>query len=309
MEEEIKEFAFLKTSSHKDLKKLTDCLIFGVGNTGIHKKARWADELSKTQAYKDHKEDSLQNAVDVIIDEFLRCGGSTIMNKKRDGGVPYIEILRDICDRLYIYWHDDMPVTMIEKNLIIYVIERCLISNPQIVNELYSKWCEKLIIYQSNELSKMDCIMDFCLAKSNLIKTMAFIINELDKMVNTKAKDYNGWLKEIYKQVNSPSARTPLGVANKALHYFNPIALQGAAYDVTFPATLYIIYMRIKEQLGPNMNKYKFNVGDKVILKDRSDEKYNILTITSVIEEKRCYTCHQDSIIKFEEEDKWIKVK
>ena len=285
MEEEIKEFAFLKKSSHKDLKKLTDCLIFGVGNTGIHKKARWADELSKTQAYKDHKEDSLQNAVDVIIDEFLRCGGSTIMNKKRDGGVPYIEILRDICDRLYIYWHDDMPVTMIEKNLIIYVIERCLISNPQIVNELYSKWCEKLIIYQSNELSKMDCIMDFCLAKSNLIKTMAFI------------------------QVNSPSARTPLGVANKALHYFNPIALQGAAYDVTFPATLYIIYMRIKEQLGPNMNKYKFNVGDKVILKDRSDEKYNILTITSVIEEKRCYTCHQDSIIKFEEEDKWIKVK
>lgn len=309
MEEQIKEFAFLKKSSHKDLKKLADCLIFGVGNTGIHKKARLADELSKTQAYKEHQKDSLQNAVDVIIDEFLRCGGSTIMNKKRDGGVPYIEILRDICDRLYIYWHDDMPVTMIEKNLIIYVMERCLISNPQIVNDLYSKWCEELIIYQSNELSqefKMDCIMDFSLAKSNLIKTMAFIINELDKMVNTKAKDYNGWLKEIYKQVNSPSARTPLGVANKALHYFNPIALQGAAYDVTFPATLYIIYMRNKKVIE---EKFKFKVGDKINLIGRSDEEYNILTITSVIEEKKCYTCNQSSIIHFEDEDKWRKVK
>jgi uncharacterized protein YaaW (UPF0174 family) len=246
MKEEIKELEFLKRCNNKDLKKLADCLIYGVGNVGIHRKARLAEELSKTQAYIDNdKRDSLQNAVDVIIDEFQRCGGATIKNKLRDGGVPYSEILRDICDRLYIYQHESMPIAMLEKNLITYLMERCLISNHEIVDELYSKWCKDLPIDVSLE-TKMDCIMDFCLAKSNLIITMGFITSELDKMVNTKAKDYTGWLKEIYKQVNSPSARTPLGVANKALHYMNPMSIQGAAYDVTFPATIYIIYMRIK---------------------------------------------------------------
>ncbi len=182
MKEQIKELDFLKKCSHKDLKKLTDCLIYGVGD---HKHRRWAQELSENQAYIDNKETkSLQNAVDKIIDEFLRCGSSTINNKIRDGGVPYSEILRDICNRLYIYHYKGMPVTMIEKYLITYLMECCLISNPEIVNDLYSKWCdnEELTIYQSNDPSqefKMDCIMDFCLAKSLSIIDIINTINQV----------------------------------------------------------------------------------------------------------------------------------
>ena len=247
-EDKYSELAFLKKCSHNDLKWLADCLIFGVGDSTT-KKPRLAEQLTKTKSYLDYKNTSLANAVDAIIDEFQRCGGSTIMNTVRKGGVSYSEILKDICDRLYIYWNPDMPVTMIERNLITYLMERCLVSDKKIADKLYSEWCEAMPIYQSANPDyefKTDCILDYCMAKANLKeKTMMFIAKELNKMTNTEEKKYDGWLKEIYKQVQKASDRTQLGLLNRIGH-IKPISLQGAAYDVTFPATIYIIYMRIK---------------------------------------------------------------
>ena len=255
-QEKLQELEFLKKCNHNDLKLLADCIIYGVGNS--IKKPRLAQRLTETKAYNDHQRDSLPNAVEAIVDEFLRCGGSTIANTFRKEGVSYSEIIKDICDRLYIYCDENMPITMVERNLITYLMERCLVSNFNLVDKLYSEWCEKQPIYRTNSGNmeyKMNCILDYCFAKtidddgkviSNLkTKIMPFIVDELKILVETDPKDYKGWMNDIYKQANTPSARTELGLINK-LHYVNPFALQGAAYDVTFPGVIYIIYMRIK---------------------------------------------------------------
>ena len=253
--EKLQELAFLKRCNHNDLKKVADCIIYGIGNG--NKKPRLAERLTKTKAYNDNRENSLPNAVDAIIDEYLRCGGTTIANTFRQEGVSYREILTDICQRLGVYYNEKMPAAIIERNLITYLMECCLISDHSIAENLYSIWCINQPFYKSGISDidkKINCILDYCFSYSiddegKVIshlktKTMPFIVKEMDKLVNTDAKDYKGWLNDIFKQATTPSINTPLGALNPIAHSINYI--QGAAYDVTFPATIYIIYMKIK---------------------------------------------------------------
>lgn len=262
-QEKLQELEFLKKCNHNDLEKMANCIIYGIGDSeSRNKKPRIAEQLSRAKVYEENKEKSLPNAWKAIVDEYLRCGGSTIGNAIRKEGVSYREILTDICDRLGIYYNEKMPVSIIERNLVTYLMERCLVSDDNIVKKLYNDWCANQPLYQSGSddlEKKISNILDYCFAKSvtekdkkgeekNIYplkdKIMPFVVKELDKLVNTDAKEYKGWLNDIFKQVNTPSMNNPLGAFNLAAHSFNYI--QGAAYDVTFPCTIYIIYMKIK---------------------------------------------------------------
>lgn len=53
----------------------------------------------------------------------------------------------------------------------------------------------------------------------------------------------------------------------------------------------------------------KFKVGDKINMINREEKDYTILTITDINLDKNCYICNQGSVINFDEEGKWYKIK
>lgn len=241
---------FLKKCKQPDLKMFADCLRYG-----NDKKDRPTQELTKNKTYNDNK-DRLVNAVDVLIDEFEKYGGSTVVNTIRRHGVSYKTILTDICERLYVFYSEKMPIMMIERNLIMFIIEKYLTGlQEEEVNNLFEKWC-----VNSNETSsvcysygnctveeKLDCLLDYAMSRQNLKKnTMPLIIKEVEAL--TTNKDYKGWLLDIFNKSKSASTHNVFGFFNKLIHgiTYPVVGLQGPAYRVTFPCTLMIIYMRIK---------------------------------------------------------------
>lgn len=245
---------FLKKCTQSDLKMLADCLRYG-----NDKKDRPTQELTKNKIYNDNKE-RLVNAVDVLVEEYKKYGGSTLANTIRRHGVSYKTILTDICERLYIYYTESMPIMMIERNLVMYIFERYLTQlSDSDINDLFKKWCKEtsdsssqLYSYGCNTTEeKLDCLIDFAMSRKNIkSKTMPLIIKEVESL--TTDKDYNGWLLAIFNQSKSASSHNSLGVLNKVIHgiAYPVVGLQGPAYRVTFPCTLMIIYMRIKNMNG-----------------------------------------------------------
>lgn len=253
---------FLKKCEQTDLKMFADCLRYG-----NDKKDRPTQELTKNKTYNDN-EKRLVNAVDVLIDEFEKYGGSTFVNTIRRHGVSYKTILTDICERLYVFYSEKMPIMMIERNLIMFIIEKYLTElQEEEINSLFEKWCvnsdenssEKETSSEEKASSnyysygnrtieeKLDCLIDYAMSRQNLKKyTMPLIIKEVEAL--TTNKDYKGWLLDIFNKSKSASTHNPFGYLNKVIHgiTYPVVGLQGPAYRVTFPCTLMIIYMRIK---------------------------------------------------------------
>lgn len=247
---------FLKKCKQPDLKMFADCLRYG-----NDKKDRPTQELTKNKTYNDNK-DRLVNAVDVLIDEFEKYGGSTVVNTIRRHGVSYKTILTDICERLYVFYSEKMPIMMIERNLIMFIMEKYLteLQEEEITN-LFEKWCGNSDETSSEYYSygnctieeKLDCLIDYAMSRQNLrLKTMPLIMKEVEAL--TTSKDYKGWLLDIFNQSKSASSHNSLGILNKVIHgiTYPVVGLQGPAYRVTFPCTLMIIYMRIK-YMDPNI--------------------------------------------------------
>lgn len=66
--------------------------------------------------YKGHEE--------IIANELCLSGGNTIVNIPRGKGVPYKEILTDVCDKLKVPFNKNRTIEHIEGNLLETVLEK-----------------------------------------------------------------------------------------------------------------------------------------------------------------------------------------
>lgn len=120
---EDKDLAFLKNCPNEDLKALADLLVFDKdGNK------RWNEKLSQKKAYMENYPNSMRNAVDDMILELQCYGADTIASAVRTlfgkhPGVPYREILRDVCDKKKVNYNKESPTVRLEHNLIQSIIE------------------------------------------------------------------------------------------------------------------------------------------------------------------------------------------
>jgi len=123
---EDKDLAFLKNCPNEDLKALADLLVFD--NEG---KKRWNEKLSSKKAYMENYPGNLKNAVDDIILEFHCYGADTIASAVRElfgkrPGVPYREILKDVCDKKDVRYNKEASTERIEYLLIQSIIEETI---------------------------------------------------------------------------------------------------------------------------------------------------------------------------------------
>ena len=108
---------FLEKCQNDDLKVLTDYL-----TTDKDGKERITESLTSTEAYKICYPDRLDEMWNVIANELQLFGGNTLINMFRGHGVPYREILIDVCKKMKVNFNKDARIEFIEDSL----LRKCL---------------------------------------------------------------------------------------------------------------------------------------------------------------------------------------
>jgi uncharacterized protein YaaW (UPF0174 family) len=104
---------FLKDCSNEQLKAMVDILVFDKDG-----KKRHTESLSNSQAFVENYPGNIKALIPQIVDEIQRFGGNTIMNVVRGHGVPYREILEDVCNRLKVNYNKKLATDLLETELL-----------------------------------------------------------------------------------------------------------------------------------------------------------------------------------------------
>ena len=89
-----KDLEFLKELSSPELDELVKILTHDKDG-----KVRFTEELTNNDLYKKHYPDH-KEYTELILEEFQKFGGNSILNIFRGGGVLYNEILRDVAKKI-----------------------------------------------------------------------------------------------------------------------------------------------------------------------------------------------------------------
>ena len=108
-----KDLQFLAECRNEDLKTLADYLTHDVKG-----EIRMAEQLTDTDAYLCNYPDNMRNMWREIANEFQRYGGNTIVNCCRGHGVPYREIMRDVCRKIRVAYSEHDPIEALEECLL-----------------------------------------------------------------------------------------------------------------------------------------------------------------------------------------------
>lgn len=107
---------FLNDCTAEELDPLLDALL------DKDRKGRISSELETTDDYKRYAPDHTQYTAE-IVREIQKYGGNTLANIFRGGeGVPYKEVLCDVCDQLDVNFNNRQSVRMIEEALLAKVL-------------------------------------------------------------------------------------------------------------------------------------------------------------------------------------------
>jgi uncharacterized protein YaaW (UPF0174 family) len=113
------DLSFLKFAKHEDLKGLARLMTHDTDD-----ETRWAQALLNDERYTTNQLD-LRHAWQAIAAELQLFGGDSVINLVRGTGVPYREILSDVCGKLGVKI-EAKDVATDEKTLMDVLVERFL---------------------------------------------------------------------------------------------------------------------------------------------------------------------------------------
>ncbi|OUO50355.1 hypothetical protein B5F77_13050 [Parabacteroides sp. An277] len=234
------DLVFLSECSNEDLKTFADLLVFDKND-----KQRATEELSKTRAYKEFYPKEMNKICREIIHEFQLFGGDTVANAIRGCGIPYREILMDVCDKKKVNYN---------KNSSIERIEMCFVQ--RILDEALEEMDEDEIKGIANDLRIDATKYDNKNALKDAIIMIGLSPQFVGKIVAICAK-------AIVPRIGIAVGGAMLGqLVARLVPIINIISLAflakelitGPAYRVTMPGVMMIIYMRRKWQDAQNKN-------------------------------------------------------
>ena len=248
---EDKDLAFLKNSPNEDLKALADLLVFDKDG-----KKRWNEKLSGKKSYSEGYPNNLKNAVNDIVLELQCYGADTIASAVREifgkhPGVPYREILMDVCDKKNVSYNKSSSTERIEYHFIQSIIEETLQKASD--EDIFAVADELGISLKGEETREQ--IIDNILQKS----TSPTLYSKMTEIVYSAVVPgaVAGVAGAAAAQVALVAARVGLprlvGLAIPAINAFMwgwlIKDLSGPAYRVTVPAVIMIINFRQKRSL------------------------------------------------------------
>jgi len=227
---------FLKDCDNEDLKVLADILIYKKNG-----KKRFTQELADERDFR-HCNGDYQKVWDLIAGELQLYGGDSIINMvRRWKGVPYREILENVCGKMRVNYNKKSPTEKIEMNLIMKVVEDALEKmseeeKREVVKEM------KLDVEQPTTQIIMASLQAAIKVGGFRAYEIALIVaNAISRALFGKGLSFaaNAMLTRLMAIFAGP-----LGlIANILLTV--PL-ITNTAYRVTIPATIQVAYMRQK---------------------------------------------------------------
>ena len=202
---------------------------------------RFTEELSSAPGYKTNPNKPRTYWKEIAAE--LQCfGGNTFVNFFRGGeGVPYREVLCDVCDKLKVNYNSDASISVIEMNLLCKILINAL---DEMDDEQMKELIDNLDI-KVNHFTKQAVVA----ALQMMILQTGFSPYKISVIVaNAVARTLLG--RGISVVGNAALTRAisifagPVGIALNALWLAVDIA--GPAYRVTIPAVIQVAYIRAK---------------------------------------------------------------
>jgi len=241
----MNDLLFLESAKSKDLQVLVDYLTKAKDGS-----FRWSEELSYTPHYKEYYPNRLQMMWEDIAKELQNYGGNTFMNMVRGHGVPYREILIDVCKKMKVNFNKKSPVEMIELHL----LEKILLESLENMTlEELKKLMEEMDI-PTQGLGRQSMIAAIQIA----IKRGCFASYKIAVIVaNAICRFFLG--RGLSIAANAALTRYlsifagPIGWGINIV--WAAVDIAGPAYRVTIPAVVQIAYMRAKMNYEKVNNK------------------------------------------------------
>ena len=223
---------FLAKCSNEDLKVFADLLVYGEDD-----KPRMSEALSKDRVYKENYPNNLQAAWKEIAHEFQLFGGNTFANLVRGYGVPYREILMDVCDKKNVNYKKTSSTERIEMYLIQKLMDDTLdyMSNEQL-QEVLADLKMDATQYATKEAAK-DAIVMACMSPALIGQITALVAASLNPKLVVGAAIF-GLKRTVALLI--PALNVVFGL------WLLANITGGPAYHVTIPGVILIIHMRSK---------------------------------------------------------------
>lgn len=267
---------FLRDMQSKDLDVLVETL------TGKNK-SNATENLSQQSGYKSHYPNHIRY-VDEIMEELQLFGGNTFANLVRRQGVPYKEILCDVCDKMKVNYNKTSSVARIEGELFSKILEKS-------IEQMDSKELEKLVKDAKIDTAKGFSKQAVIAAMQGAVKAGGFMSYQIALIVaNAVAKQVLGRGLSIAANVGLTRAMSvfagPIGWFIMGLWTATDIA--GPAYRITIPAVIQVAFLRQRFLNTTNV----FLTGETGVGKD---------TILTILKEGK-FLKNPDSTSKLQEE-------
>ncbi len=200
---------------------------------------RWAELLTYDERYKKYYPDH-QKYWDLIAEELQSYGGNTIMNLARGKGVPYREILMNVCDKLDVDYNSETSTEYIETILLNTVLKNAIENMSE--NDL-RQLAEQMGMDVSNLASYgVDALREWIQHSGfTPYKTAVIVANAISKELIGSGLSFaaNRALTKSIKYLSGPT----VGVIIAAIETISSV---GPNYEVTIPAVIHVAYMRQK---------------------------------------------------------------
>lgn len=200
---------------------------------------RLTESLTQEDNYKKHYPDHKQYWKEIATE--IQCfGGNTFVNMFRGGGVPYKEILCDVCDKMKVNYNKDSSTKKIEQNLLMKILEDAL---EKMSAEEIAKLGKELGLENTSKLTSQGLTAIFL----SVFRAGGFKSYQLTVII------VNAVLTAIFKRgltlggnvllTRTASILTgPIGWIITGL--WTMVDIAGPAYRVTIPAVIQIAYLR-----------------------------------------------------------------
>lgn len=177
------------------------------------------------------------NHVSEIADEFCKFGGNTIANILRGGkGVPYREILMDVCRDLKVPFNEKQTIEHIENNLLETVLE----SSWDCMSDEDKKQFLKTMEYQGAEIDNgIWGILNLLAIKG--VFSVEYLMSSI--IANATARQVSGKDIESFKGAWAKISTT-IKWLGAIIYWWPMINIMSAAKKVTVPGCVYIAALR-----------------------------------------------------------------
>ena len=241
---------FLSQINSEDLNDLVNCLTHDSDGS-----ERLTEELTSNDLYKKHYPDH-QKYWKLVAAELQCFGASTFATLLRGGeGVPYKEVLIDVCDKMKVNYNKDSKVETIEGNLLMKILTDVIEKmNPEELKELAEATGIKNINGITPQIMTGAFQAVFRAGGFKSYQITVIVANAIVKALIRRGLPpiVNQTLTKAMSIITGPIGWVITGV-------WTAIDIAGPAYRVTIPAVIQVAVLRQKYLYGKQAGEISFD--------------------------------------------------